>query len=546
MKPSSIRLFFALFSVLSCSTELYYAEDDNVVLEGKPSHLFSASMERGALLNNGYIDASIDSYNDWERTAFFIMTNGATALAFEEKSGLNIVFQYDEEYHLISRKDILKKIELDGRCVYVKFQRSGVGNQCCNIRLYEGYTAPQESKLVQQQMTHERIVFSVIDDVCTTALLMLPPNYNVAGEKVPLILWDSGDGSFRDWYNYEGGTYEGRQIGLRYLCDQGFAVLEIYSWGSYYYKKYPGCGERSAMPIPIHLATHEKGVEYVTSRYNIDPEQVFEISKSGSGKISLYWAMYKPRFNLKAIYAFAPVFDDLNFLGWGMKDYRNALYEELKLRGTDKEVSDFLNGTPYDYDVQYKKEHNLDITLKQSWQMHKSLGRSFIAKNTEAFKHVSVDWLGVHGTTVEELMECTHNYSEEFWEGYNRHYDPKTQSFFFSWDDRGLPETKSDTYTRYDLKRTWSGVPFTVIMSPTDEQTPYWNALEVVKQFQNGGADVNMITLKSGGHSGPDLSIGGETSVSDVTTRLGTHYDVVSIGWYLAVEDIFTKYLSNN
>lgn len=83
----------------------------------------------------------------------------------------------------------------------------------------------------------------------------------------------------------------------------------------------------------------------------------------------------------------------------------------------------------------------------------------------------------------------------------------------------------------------------TVIMSPTDEQTPYWNALEVVKQFQNGGADVEMITLATGGHSGPDLSTGGNTSVSDVTTRLGIHYDVVSIGWYLAAEDILGKYV---
>ena len=370
---------------------------------------------------------------------------------------------------------------------------------------------------------------------------MLPPNYCVEGDPVPLIIWDSGDGSFRDWDNYECASYPGRANGVRYLRDQGFAVLEIYSWGSRYYKKYPGCGGRSAMPIPTHLATHEKGVEYVLDRYNIDSENIFHISKSGSGKIALYYALERPSFNLKSIYAFAPVFDDLNFVGWGMKGYRQALFEELDLQGTAEEIEDFLEGKPYDFDVEYAAEHGLNITLNSSWQMHKPIGRSFIAKNAEKFKMVSVDWMNMPSQTINELMDSTHRYSEVFWEGYNRHYEDG--KFFFRWDDYSLPASHSNAYTRYNLVRNGSHIPFTVIMSPTDEQTPYWNAYEIVKQLQNGGEDARMITLERGGHSGPDLSTGGSNSRSNITTRLGVYYDVVSIGWYLVVEDIYNRFL---
>ena len=545
MKTKIVCLLI-LLSTLACSADLIVTEDDaDVSHDGRKVEVLQVTMESGAITSRGFIDATITGYENWVRTAFFVKTNGAYALTFEEDNEIKYVSQYDNQYCLLSTKRIRSKLLLDDVCTFIKFQKGSRALTSCQIQLYDAYSAPSEELLVQQSIPYERIVYRVDDSYFTTALLMLPPNYTTDGDSVPLVLWDSGDGSFRDWDNYQGGSYEGRLRGLQYLRDQGFAVLEIYSWGSNHYKKHSGCGGRSAMPIPTHLATHEKGVEYVTSRYNIDTNKVFEISKSGSGKISLYWAMYKPSFNLKAIYAFAPVFDDLNFVGWGMQGYRQALFEELGLEGTE-ETDFFLNGRPYDYDVAYKKENNLNISLSNSWQMHKPLGRSFIEKNAEKFKRVSVDWMGVEGISLEQLVSDTHRYSEIFWEGYNRHYNDETNSFYFSWDDRSLPASHSNCYTRFDLVRRNSGIPLTVIMSPTDEQTPYWNALEVIKQMQNGGADAKMITLETGGHSGPDLSTGGSTVVTDVTTRLGVHYDNVSIGWYIAVEDIYKKYLTES
>ena len=419
-------------------------------------------------------------------------------------------------------------MQLDGGCRFIRFQfkASNTPHSVC-ILLDDGTIEPIEGKRPQLRFPYDRLVYQVEDDVFTTALLMLPPNYSVDGEKVPLIIWDSGDGSFKYWDSYEGGSYFGRLNGIRYLRDQGFAVLEVYSWGSYYYKKYPGCGGRSAMPIPTHLATHEKGVEYVLSRYNIDPENIFHVSKSGSGKIALYYAMVHPSFSLRSIYAMAPVFDDLNFVGWGMPDYRAALYEELDLKG---DSSQFLRGTPIS-----EGGYN-----GSAWVPHTPSQQAFIAQNAEKFKMVSVDWMNVEGQTIEEKMTDTHRFSAAFWEGYT--YNTETGKW--SWTGP-RPDTRGDVcYTRHNLVRSGSHIPITVIMSPTDEQTPYWNALEVVHQFQNAGEDAKMITLETGGHSGPDLSVQGTNTLNDVTTRLGVHYDNVSIGWYYTVEDIYSRFLT--
>lgn len=507
---------------------------------------FPVSIERGTIKSDGSEDAKMSNYEQWIRSAYFIETDGVESVRIPiNHKGQCYLWQYDVDYRMISRNEMDAAVLLDSKCKYIRFSiRASNTPEHVYILFSDEGKEPRETKRMQIGTPYERLVYAVNDDVYTTAILMLPPNYTIDGDSVPLIVWDSGDGSFRDWDGYECATYAGRANGVRFLRDSGFAVLEIYSWGSKYYKKYPGCGGRSAMPIPTHLATHEKGIEYVLDRYNIDPDNIFHVSKSGSGKMALYYALVKPSFNLKSIYAFAPVFDDLTFVGWGMQGYRQALFEELDLQGTKEEVDFFLYGEPYDYDVEYKQTHNLSVTLNRSWQMHKPLGRSFIAQNAEKFKTISVDWMNMPGQTIEELMDCTHHFSEMFWDGYNRHYEDGR--FFFEWDDYSLPAAHSEAYNRYDLVRTGSHIPFTVIMSPTDEQTPYWNALEVVKQLQNGGEDAQMITLERGGHSGPDLSTGGTNVVSDVTTHLGIHYDMVSIGWYLAVEDIYKRFLSTS
>lgn len=534
-------LCFNFITFLSCNVINYHQWE--VIITGDP---FPVTVERGGIRTDGASDATIKSYESWIRSAFYIKTNGATSFAISVDPNTEwYLWQYDSAKCVISSEKIKGVADLSRDCEYVRFQiKSNDTPQNIQTYFLDADYPPSETKNVQVREVGERLIYAIDDSKYTTAILLLPPNYCDQGRAVPLIVWDSGDGSFSNWdYHEIGDGYPGRINGINYLRDNGFAILEIYSWGSYYYNKYPDCGRRSAMPIPTHLKTHEKGVEYVISRYNIDKDNIFHVSKSGSGKLALYYAMFSPSFNLKSIYAFAPVFDDLNFVGWGMKGYRYALYEELDFQGTEAEVDDFLEGRPYEYDVVYSEANNLEMELSSSWQMHETLGRSFIEKNAEKFQYISVDWMNVTGQTVLEKIESTHEFSRIFWEGYNRRFNVDSQAFYFSWDNYNLPASHTNSYTRHDLVRKGNHIPFTVIMSPTDGQTPYWNVLEVIRQFENSGKNVKLITLESGGHSAPDLSVEGPNVVNNITTRLGVNYENVSYGWYYVVDDIYDNYL---
>lgn len=541
-----IFILIYIFIIYSCSLFQPDSKDisDNIFKFSKDSYYIT--LERGAIKENGGDDASMLSYEKWVRSAFFINVGDAYSINIPYACLAEcVIWQYDINHHVISYNILNGELNLHDECKFVRFHiKSSKLIPGFFINIIGANSKPTEEKRVQMSFPYERLVYEINDSVYTTALLMLPNNYCHNGKSVPLIVWDSGDGSFQNWDSYEGGGYPGRLKGIRYLRDQGFAVLEIYSWGSYYYKKYPACGYRSAMPIPTHLATHEKGVAYILSRYNIDSDNIFHVSKSGSGKIALYYALNKPSFNLKSIYAFAPVFDDLNFVGWRLKDYRYALFEELNFIGSREEINFFLNGKPYDYDLFYANKHNLKISLDSSWQMHTPLGRSFIKKNSKKFYAISVDWMNMPYLTDEQKINDTHRFSEEFWNGYNRYYDIRSGKFYFKWDNINIPKLRNYTYNRYNLIRSGSHIPLVVIMSPTDEQTPYWNALEVVTQMQNAGEEAKMITLETGGHSGPDMSTSGLNVKLNVITRLGIYYEFVPIGFYLTVEDIYNRFLN--
>lgn len=509
------------------------------------NYVLNILFERGGIDEYGICTSTIASFETC-RTAFFINTNEAKEM-FSSIDGY--MYKYDENHNLIEISTLSKgnPASLVG-CSFIKLKGVPIGPSKEDFTIpfsFNGEQQPFEEKNVAMRTPSERLIYHVDGDMFTTALLMLPPNYTVNGKKVPLIVWDSGDGSFSNWNSYEMGTgYEARRKGLEYMRDQGFAVLEIYSWGSYYYKQYPGCGQRSAMPIPTHIKTHEKGVEYVCSRYNVDYNNVFHLSKSGSGKMALGYALDTPKFGLKSIYAMAPVFDDLNFNRWGMPDYRKALFEELNMDGTEEQIEQFRNG--YSGDATHgwlltRGPYNGTITPEELSHLHK-INQDFVKKNISKFSVISVNWKNLIGQSPEEKFQDTLDWGYKFWEtdkpNWANHESPDEQGKFPTYN------TNTDIYNKHNLTIISNSIPITVIMSKDDEQTPYWSALEVINQLRNGGKDATIVPLPSQGHSAPDMG-SGVNSVSDVTTVLGIHYDSVSIGWHIACMDIFKKYLSH-
>lgn len=497
----------------------------------------NATVEKGGIsITDGLELFALESIESASRTAFFISTAKAKMISTSVDC---FVLQYDVNYNYIGSIRCIKGNfnELSQNSNYIRviylgkddLANIGIGFSNC-----DGY--PKEIKKVQQRNPQEKIIFHVEGNVYTQALLMLPPNYTTEGSKVPLIVWDSGDGSYTNWDNYEmGAGYKERINGLNYLRDQGFAIVEIYSWGSYYYKKHPLCGERSAMPVPTHLKTHEKGVEYVCSRYNIDADNIFHISKSGSGKLALHYAMVKPKFNLKAIYAFAPVFDDLNFGGIGMRDYRRALMEDLNFAGTEKELATFYNGNTVEEGsktgqgwVFGTNKAYTDLSADNPILINTiKANQDFIKKNADKFTYLSVNWSNLIGQTIEEKIKDTFDFGEKFWS---------------SGIDYGSDIHETDCYNRHNLLMIGNRIPIKAVMAKNDSQTPYWNCLEVINQLRNGGTDASIITLTTQGHDAPDMGIG-ENAVTNITTRLGIHYDSVSIGWVVACNDIIDRFI---
>lgn len=507
-----------------------------------------AKIERGGILSDGTDNTTISSYRGAVKSSFFLKIENSNKISIRGYTDVSI-WEYDSSYNLIGTLKHYNGnsiIYLNSNTLYFRFCLALNSNiTSIEVEAYGINSSLKEVKRPRLKSIYEkeRIVYHVKDDVFTTAILTLPRNYEPNGKKSPLIIYDGGDGSFTDWH-HQGHQAAGIVTGEKYLADEGFAILKIYSWGSYYWETYRTCSIRSAMPIPTHLATHEKGVEYVKSRFNIDEENIFHLSKSGSGKIASFYSMEKPRFNLKSIYAMAPVIDDLNFIEWTVgPGYRAALFKELNMQGTQEEVTNFLEGTYHPYDVAYKEEHGLTIELTKMWFIHEPLGRSFIEKNAEKFSFISVDWHNQLGQTLAQKISDTHTFSSEFWEGYKRYYNSDIGNFGWRWEEK-LPATRNDTYNRNNLTRIGCQIPFTVIMSPTDEQCPYWNALEFVDQLRNGGCDAKMITLETGGHSAPNHFLSGPNAVTDITTRLGIHYDAVPIGFYITCEDIYKRFLT--
>lgn len=533
---------------------------DSKTVGGNNNGVF-VTMEHGNI-NTNSTTLGIDEYYSLHlskvRTAFFINVQNGTELVIPNHASYTL-FMYNTNYECIGCTNVINYVaELLATTKYIRFViNSGDSLDDIKIIINGAVTTPIQEKRVPQRKFYpnandtsiydyvEKFSYDVDGEMYTVAQLVLAKNYTPNDKKSPLIIWDSGDGSYSNWdtYNTLGTNYQGRNNGLRYLRDEGFSILEIYSWGSYYHEKYPSCGGRSAMPIPTHLKTHEKGVEYVLSRYNIDENNIFHVSKSGSGKLSLWYALESPSFNLKAIYPMAPVFDDLNFMGWGTQGYRQALYEELNLKGTTDQINQFLNGTPIEKGGNgsswkfggHPTEASDLSDDSPEFVANIASNQDFILNNAGKFMRASVCWHNLIGQTISEKVQDTFDFGNTFW-------DAKANN------QQGSSTTGASCYNRYNLAMIGNGIPMMVIMGKSDEQTPFWSAYEVVKQLTNGGCEASIIeTNYVANHSSPDLSTDSDSLnvKTNITTRLGVTYSTVSIGWYFICQDINKKYLAH-
>ena len=447
-------------------------------------------MERGSVKATYDLGYTSDLYKNYVRTAFDIKTGGAARVSIEEIStahGSIYIQFFASDYSKISSVSYTDEAEVSvpKNCDFLRVEiRTTADLETIALRFYDGNGTPKEAKRSGISEVSEKLTYEVTDDVHTTSRLMLPPNYSIDGEKVPLILWLEGSGSGLS--TWSGDFNKNKLPYLQYLRDEGFAVFSVYAWGNEYAEKYPNCGKSFPYPIPINLSCIKAGIEYICDRYNIDADNIHIMSKSQGGQCALYYASCN-ELNVKSIGMFAPVLDYLSMPGEALyKDTRAAIADELDFTG---DVAYFAS----DRFLSYSDE-----------------GRAFLRENLSKLLILNEAWTNLTGATPEELFESSMDDCETFW------------------TEKIWKTDRTDIYTHTDYVKT-ATVPVKIWGAKDDASTPYLKMVEVVAQLKNGGSVAELRTLPNGtgGHSCADV---GSTRV-DVTTALGIKHKNVPIGW---------------
>ena len=482
-------------------------------VEGEASNvLLSLYLPRAAIdycfakLERGGLSAGKTSYSQLDhkkklRGAYTYKTNGATSIAFANLNSIDYthitVYLYDENMAYVSYIDLVQGLSCDlpSTCKYIRFMIGNEGDSIVfkdsiDILFYDADYPPEAVKNAKMRTGTEWLTMDVTDDVFTFARMLLPPNYSAEGVSSPLILYMDGSGNTTTWesdFSHEKLPY------LEYLRDEGFAVLLVFGWGSYFYNKYSHCGRAYPYPTPTNLACMKAGVEWVCDRYNIDRDNIHIMSKSQGGQSALYYATVQS-FPIKSIGMFAPILDYLSMPGEAYyADTRAAIVEDLNLQG---DSSYFISG---DYDT-YTDE-----------------AVAYFRSNIEAICGLNEAWTGLVGNTLETNFENAIEDGNKFWD-----------------EQYWTTPVKTDIYDDTNISKI-ANVPVKIWGASDDNNTPYLKMVEVVKQLQNGGTEAVMRTFPrgTGGHSCADM---GTNVIASVTTALGITYTDLPTGWYENVE----------
>ena len=507
-------------------------------------------MERGGLKSTGAMDYTRDSFNGYVRSSMLIKVNAASKV-----NGLNLhgfsIYQYGDNFSkLPSAKS--EGDTFDSSCKYIKiFKQTNEAVAEKEVFLFDGdveevYNVQVESGTSGSHLLSETLVFDVGEDVCTTARLVLPSSYAIKGKKVPLIIWCACDGSYTNWDFYidQVGSSPASITGnLQYLLSQGFAVLNVYPWGSYNFQHFQNCGQSGAVPVPVTLRAYEKAVEYVTTRFNISDTNIFLTSWSGSGKLSAYYAIHKPSFNLRHIYAFSPVVDGGEFgLGEGLggaTGFRGVTNSEMHFDDTDGLLAKYISG----YNIEEGGNANV-VTDEQV--------KTFRKLNAGKFsKFSSIQWENLVGAYMKNGVLHNHNIDDKIEDSLNWSKTWLTDTDYATYKGNAAQVTytawssfRGRIYNRYDLAITSNGAPITIIGAEDDCSCPFMAMEQFIVQLQNGGAEAKLIILPNdnandgGVGTGHSMPYGHRAPIfyNQIVSNVG-------YGWSYAVQDIKSRYL---
>lgn len=516
----------------------------------------TVKMERGGLKNTGAMDYTIASYNGYIRSSMLIRTNDATKVVGKTLTGFTVY-----EYKVVSNAIVYNKVSSEGDTFhsdtrYIKITKQSATLPEEVVLTFDGdveevYNVQIEKGTSGSHLLSETLVFDVGEEVCTTARLVLPSGYSIGGKKVPLMIWCACDGSYTDWDFYidkVGSSPSSITAQLQYLIGQGFAVLNVYPWGSYNFTNFPNCGQSGAVPVPVTLRAYEKAVQYVTSRFNVSDTDIFMTSWSGSGKLSAHYAIHRPTFNLRHIYAFSPVVDGGEFgLGEGLggaTGFRGATDSEMHFDGTAQQITDYVNGNNLDF---LDGEGGTKTLTDEDVIAFRKLNAGKFAKFS------SVQWNNLVGAYLKNGVLHQHDIDDKIADSLSwaKTWMTDTDYPTYAGDSSRVTYTEWSSfrgriYNRYDLSITGDGVPITIIGAEDDSACPFMAMEQFIVQLQNGGNEAKLIILPNENESNGGVGTGHTMPYGH---RAPIFYNQVvsgiGYGWSYAVQDIKARFLKD-
>lgn len=360
-----------------------------------------------------------------------------------------------------------------------------------------------------------------VDQKLASGRLLLPPNYSIDGEKVPLIVfvhgsncmvnWDSVMGELVRWDNDSQSivpTGDSYLPLFEYLADEGFAVFDCYPYPQ------PVLTPQyvdSPFAVDPCIQAYIQGIDYVTTRFNVDKDRVSMICKSQGGHIG-QWVLNQSKYDFKAVALFAPSCG-IGTLAGGLLVSRNCramLSRMFKFAGTAAEINSF---------VEYGK---VDATADGVNVA------SFVNKNKSILTSISPSVYGITNANADDLFNGS----------------TTAQNTVPQWMlDLGLPARPVGASALYTIANHDSYVKLSNVASKfwaafDDAEVPAYNVYAVYHWLRNSGSETEFreLPIGTGGHHAMDTDPSAITTSG--TTALGITYNNIPVAYVEAVEFI--------
>lgn len=351
-------------------------------------------------------------------------------------------------------------------------------------------------------------VYKVGFNAYTSGRLLLPPNYSMTGDSVPLIVFGHGSGGMSTWdseIGYAGSDADYRTY-LVYLANEGFAVFDCYPWTNR--QQLPSGNIWSPYGVQVNFQSYIEGVKYCCSRFNVNIDKVNLVCKSQGGHLG-HWACTQSIFPFRTVALQAPSPGiGKNSIGFNA-NLRTAIVKNVEFYGTDEEKAAFI-----------ETGHYVTPEIK-----------AFCDKNKVQFLNLMPY---AHGVTNSQL--------DDFYALNFEFIDAVPQWML----DEGLPAKPSGAagigaicnHPEY-IKHITCPVKFWAAMD--DEATSSYMNYTICRWMQNGGGDAlfRVLPLNTGKHHATDSDPAALKSSG--TTALGITYTNIPTAYVELVEFIRLK-----